>query len=276
MQPPALTTLARVKAWLQITTEDSDVQLLALIRAVSTFLYKYIDLPTVVVSDYSELRDSQGHTWIRPYNWPLLSLSSINYGGISVTNQSDGNPANAGYLLNFPNQNMGPGRITIQGYAQFPHGKNTVVINYTAGFQQVDDCIIIGVETGDPPSVTSGTVILSALWAADGEVYDTNTEIPYTKVSAAPAVGEYAVADGVYIFNAGDVGQPVTIVYSYVPADLAQAATELVGATFQDASHIGVKSKSLGGQETVSYFQNQITPSQAMMIQPYRRVTPRS
>lgn len=275
MQPPALTTLARVKAWLGITTEDSDAQLLVLIRAASDFIYNYIDLPTVVVTSYSELRDSQGHYWIRPNNWPLLSFTSLLYGGITVDNESTGNSAGPGFLVTYPNRNIGRARVTVQGYRPFPYGKNVITLNYTAGFQQVDDRLIIPVYNTDvPPVAVSGTVLLSQLWAADGGVIDTNTEVPYTLVDSAPLVGEYAVADGVYVFNVADVGKPVTITYSYVPADLAQATTELVGATFRDAEHIGVKSKSLGGQETVSYFQNSITPSQRMLLQPYMKVTP--
>jgi hypothetical protein len=276
MQSPNLTTLARVKSWLGITTEDSDAALLGLIQAVSVFIYDYIDIQTVAVTSYSELRDSQGHNWIRPNNWPLISLESVLYGGITVNTESSGNPAGPGFLINYPNRNIGRARITIQGYQPFPFGKNCVTINYTAGFQQVDDRIIIPIYNDeDPPVAVSGTVLLSQLWAADGGVIDTNTEVPYTLVSASPAAGEYTVSElGVYGFNVDDVGQPVTITYSYVPADLAQAATELVGATFQSAQHIGVKSKSLGGQETVAYFQNQLTPSMKMMLQPYMKVTP--
>jgi hypothetical protein len=276
MQSPDLTTLARVKSWLGITTEDSDASLAALIQAVSTFLYDYIDLPTVVVSSYSELRDSQGHSWIKPNNWPLLTFESLLYGGITVNQESSGNPAGPGFLITYPNRNIGRARVTVQGYACFPRGKNVLTLNYTAGFQQIDTKTIINVYNNDePPVAVSGTVVLSQMWAADGGVVDAITEVPYTLVTSAPAVGEYTVSElGVYGFNLADVGESVTITYSYVPADLAQAATELVGATFRSADHIGVKSKSLGGQETVSYFQNQITPSMRMMIQPYMKVTP--
>ena len=38
-----------------------------------------------------------------------------------------------------------------------------------------------------------------------------------------------------------------------VPQDLAQAALELAAERFRAAEHIGVRSKSLGGQETIAY-----------------------
>lgn len=272
---PNLTTLARVKAWLGIQTDiaTSDDQLRFLIKAVSRFIYQYIDLPTVVVSQYSERRDGYGKTWIAPYIWPLLSVGSIQYGGSSITVQSTGNPLQAGYTLNNPQ--YGPTRITLHGWC-LPYGKDQVLLNYTAGFQQVEDTIIIPVSnTDDPPVVIGGTVVLSQLWAADGGVtYADGT--PFTKVLLTPAIGEYTVIDGVYGFNLGDNGEEIIVTYSYVPADLEQAVIELIGTTFRDKDHIGVKSKTLGGQETVAYFQNQISPSMAMMLGPYRRVTPRS
>lgn len=275
MQPPLLTTLARVKAWLGITTDESDAQLLLLIRAASTFIYTFTNLPTVVVSEYSELRDAQGHYWIRPLVWPLISLQSILFNGQTVTQQSTGNPAGPGYLISNPVGGIGAGRITVRGYGEFPYGKDVLTINYTAGFQQIDDTVVVEVSDGGTPTpVITYTVLLSALWAADGGVAYTSTGTAFTKVDSAPAVGEYTVADGVYGFNIGDKDAEVTVTYSYIPADLSQAATELVGTTFTDAQHIGVKSKSLGGQETVAYWQNQMTPSQKMLLNPYRKVTP--
>lgn len=271
MSAPALTTLAKVKEWLGIasTTTTSDDYLNFLIQAASRFVYTYIDLPTVAVATYAERRDSYGKNWISPYVWPLLSVESIQFGGFSVTQPSTGNPIGSGYTRNDPQ--YGPARLTLHGYC-LPCGKDTVLINYTAGFQSVEDHTII--DFGSP--ATAGQVEVDLMWAADGSVIKTSDLTPFTKVDATPAVGEYTVSDlGVYGFNLADVGEGVTITYSFVPADLAQAVTELIGVTFRQKDHIGVKSKSLGGQETVSYFQNQMTPGMKMMFQPFMRVMPK-
>ena len=71
--------------------------------------------------------------------------------------------------------------------------------------------------------------------------------------SAAPGAGQYVVSGGVYAFRAADAGRAVTIGYGYVPQDVAQAATELAAERFRAAERIGLKSKSLGGQETIAY-----------------------
>ena len=50
-----------------------------------------------------------------------------------------------------------------------------------------------------------------------------------------------------------DAGAAVSLSYGYVPQDLAQAALELAAERFRAAEHIGVRSKSLGGQETIAF-----------------------
>ena len=69
-----------------------------------------------------------------------------------------------------------------------------------------------------------------------------------------------------------DAGASVTISYGYVPQDLAQAATELGAARFRAAERIGLSSKSVGGQETISYDMSAIPAPIVALIQPYRRV----
>lgn len=279
MPAPLLTSLAQVKAWLGIASDStsSDAILTRLISSVSRFLYQKIDLNTVLPTDYSELRDGYGHSWIRPYNWPLLSLTSVVFGSNTLTTASTGSPPNNGWTLNPPSSGFGPTRIKLHGYV-FPHGKDLIVLNYRAGFQETEELTIYEVlNTADPPVAVAWTVDLSDLFAADlGVTYDGVRNFdPLTKVSSNPALGEYTVtAAGVYGFNAGDTGHGVLVTYSYVPSDLAQAAVELIAGTFKEKEHIGVKLKTLAGQETIAYFQNQITPGIALLINPYLRVTP--
>ena len=72
-------------------------------------------------------------------------------------------------------------------------------------------------------------------------------------VSFAPGAGQYTVTNGVYGFSAADAGGAVTIGYGYVPQDVAQAATELAAERFRSAERIGLRSKAVGGLETISY-----------------------
>lgn len=278
MTAPALTTLAQVKAWLAIAAESttSDAILSRLIASVSRFIYQKIDLLTVLPTDYNELRDGYGHNWIRPYYWPVLNVNSVVFNSQTVNTPSTGSPPGPGYTITQPD--FGPGRLVLHGYC-LPRGKDQVVINYKAGFQETEELVIQPVfDTSDPPVAVSGTVDLSDLFAGDLGVTSAESfpVTVFTKVVSSPAPSEYTVTpDGVYGFNVLDVGNPVLVTYSYVPSDLAQAAVELIAGTFKEKEHIGVKLKTLGGQETIAYFQNQITPGIALLLNPYLRVTPR-
>jgi hypothetical protein len=91
-------------------------------------------------------------------------------------------------------------------------------------------------------------------------------------VSSAPTTGQYCVAGGAYTFSVGDAGAAVAISYGYVPQDVAQAALELAAERFRAAERIGLRSKSLGGQETIAYDTSAISAPVMALLQPYRRV----
>jgi hypothetical protein len=94
-----------------------------------------------------------------------------------------------------------------------------------------------------------------------------------TLVSASPAAGQYAVSGGTYAFSAADAGQSVSISYGYVPQDIAQATLELAAERFRAAERIGLKSKSIGGQETIAYDMSAMSAPIQAMLQPYMRIT---
>jgi hypothetical protein len=55
---------------------------------------------------------------------------------------------------------------------------------------------------------------------------------------------------------------------------LAQACIELVALRYRERTRIGEVSKSMGGAETVSYSQKDMTDSIKTLIQQYRLVAP--
>ena len=77
---------------------------------------------------------------------------------------------------------------------------------------------------------------------------------------------------GRYSFSAADAGQAVMLSYGYVPQDVAQAALELAAERFRAADRIGLRSKSVGGQETIAYDTSAVPAPILMMLQPYKRV----
>jgi hypothetical protein len=62
--------------------------------------------------------------------------------------------------------------------------------------------------------------------------------------------------------------------YAAVPADIAQAAIELVGERFKTRDRIGQTSKTLGGQETTAFSTAAMNPTVMALLTPYRRVIP--
>jgi len=62
--------------------------------------------------------------------------------------------------------------------------------------------------------------------------------------------------------------------YLTTPPEIAQACIELVALRYRERTRIGEASKSLGGGETVSYVQKDMSPAIATLLQQYRVVAP--
>lgn len=81
---------------------------------------------------------------------------------------------------------------------------------------------------------------------------------------------------GPLYFNKGirNIFITYTAGYATVPVDIAQACNELVGAKFKRRQRIGITSQQIGGQQTVSYSPNDLSPDTKAMLQNYRNVIP--
>ena len=62
--------------------------------------------------------------------------------------------------------------------------------------------------------------------------------------------------------------------YAATPPEISQACIELVALRYRERTRIGEMSKSLGGGETVSYSQKDMSASIATLLQQYRAVAP--
>jgi hypothetical protein len=60
--------------------------------------------------------------------------------------------------------------------------------------------------------------------------------------------------------------------YASVPASVAQAALELAGEAFRRREHIGLSTKSLGGQESVGFLATDMNAAIKTMLAPYRNL----
>lgn len=273
-----LTTLAAVKDWLGLEgTDSSDAELTRLVVAASAWAYTYLNRGPFPAHDLVENVRGNGKDTMLLKEWPVISISSVGIQGSEVKPATEGQFGlmSNGYVISdnvFPGS---PQSLNLFGGAFFWY-RSQVQVKYRAGYEATEDYVLEeGVdEEGNP----TGAIVQVRPGSAGSWLVDFGVKIDAVdavKVSKDPAIGEYSVDEwGYYSFNIGDKDKTASISYGYVPWDISQAITELVGETFRYKDRIGVKSKSLAGQETVSYFDTVMTPTVQSTLGLYRNVVP--
>ena len=271
MSPYDLTTLAAVKAWLGLpsTAGPNDATLSALATAASRAVLAAISRPSLLPQSYTETLDLESNrVYLR--QWPVLQVNSVLWRGIVIPpDTSPDFEASTGYALQ-PSDAAPPGSpqaLDLFGSFYRP-GRQSLVVSYRAGY---------AVQGETQTLATVAPFQLTALapygpWASDLGVAYAATGTALNPVAAGPGAGQYSISGGLYAFSAADAGQALTISYGYVPQDVAQAATELAAERFRAAERIGLKSKSIGGQETIAYDTSAIPAPVLAALQPYKRV----
>lgn len=259
-----LTTLSQVKDYLEISTDESDSSLIRLIDAASQFVLTWIDRDSFGVRTYTQNFRGNGKSSALLRSWPALSVTSVGVGGSFVPASTIGNAGlpGSGYALS--DVRFGPQSLDLYGYSFWGGAPSQVV--YTAGFRTSQSSVI-------PATPFQVTPTEDGQWIADFAV--TIDSVSAVKVAATPAVGEYSVDEwGTYTFNTADSGKTAVITYDYVPYDVSFAVTELIGEWYKRKDRIGLLSKTLGGQETVTFSQKDMGESIRNTLQPYANVVP--
>jgi hypothetical protein len=262
-----LTTLANVKAWLGLPSPPgvSDATLSGLVTAASRAILAALSRPSILPQAYADTIDLEGE---RVYlnNWPVSQVTSVRLDGLVVP--PVGSLPTLGWSLQ-PADAAPPGRpqaLDIFG-RRIQRRRQNLVVSYVAGYGVYQ-------ESATAPSAAPYQIAAQAPFgprASDLGVSYVSSGQALQKVAGAPALGQYAVAAGSYRFNAADAGAGLSVSYGFVPQDLVQAATELAAERFRAADHIGLSSKSLGGQETIAYGTAAISAPILALIAPYRR-----
>ncbi|MBR8248693.1 hypothetical protein [Burkholderia cenocepacia] len=115
---------------------------------------------------------------------------------------------------------IGRGTMKVTGKAQAGQFQGRVLSDLFFGISKsVGQTLVADNEAGTVPGTGPYTVTVanSTGWVTDLGVKYTATGLPLTRVASAPAVGQYAVAAGVYTFAAADTGLAVAISYTYTP-----------------------------------------------------------
>jgi len=260
-----LTTIERAKAWLLpssavATANTSDELLGRLITAGSRFVMNYMNRDSLDIVERDESYDTGGNNWVVLRQFPVVSVQSVEYLGITVTREATGNPPTNGWKV-FPGDGGGQQRLSVHG-VPLPRARAGVRVQYTSG------CLV-----SESHVVSSGAIALDSVWLSDQGVR-LEGGAALDRVTGTPGAGEYAVSDGAYTFHSSTNGQTVVVSYGYVPADIEQALVELVGERFKAKDRIGVSSKSIANGESISYNTRMVTDPIRHLLQSYCRVVP--
>ena len=225
--------------------------------------------PAILPATYREVFDGNGRDRLFLKNFPVVSVVSVAMDGVAV--------AAAPALPSWPTQGYGyvletvdpappsrPASLFLSGGC-FRRDRQNVTVTYIAGYQ-----------VSETQTVSNNALTAQAplgAWASNVGVVYASTGAALTQVSGSPAQGQFSVnAVGAYAFNTADNGASMTLTYGFIPYDLALAATEWAALRFKSQGFIGLRSKGLGGQETITY-ETAAMPSFVMAaIQPFKRV----
>lgn len=266
-----LISLSDLKAWLEVEGTGDDDLLSLLISQVSRAILSYLDRPSIMPTTYTDVIDGGNDRSIMLRYWPVTAIASCVIDGVSIPAAPPliaGISVQRGYILD-PIDSAPPGRMQRLSlrHCYFSRGLQNIIISYFAGYQVCDEKAVI-------PLAAPFTVTVEAPYgefASDsGVTYANGTAL--TPVELNPNQSQYAVSAGLYTFSAADAGMAISLTYGYVPYDLAFAAKEWAAERYAYHTRIGQASKSLGGQETMSFIVKDIPDFVACILQPYRRV----
>jgi hypothetical protein len=267
---PSPIDLVRVADFPAVNSPGATADLQRQITAVSRTILSAINRPSILPRAYVETYEV-GRAGLQLRAYPVTRVDSVSLAGTTVRPLVPGSGLLAGYEID-PADEMPPGRPQMIrfGYgAPLGFGCARATVAYTAGYQI----------TAEPVTVPVGGGVVAALqpwgaWASDcGVAYvEGGALVP---VQANPGAGQYAITlVGQYEFSAADAGRQVTLTYGYVPADLANAAREWILERQAYAERRGYASKSLGGQETVSFLVSAVPTFVGPILQQYTNVVP--
>lgn len=273
MGADTLTNLSEVHSWLSITgvNAERDKLLNRLIKSASAFALNYMNRDSLARAvNANQLLDGHGNPWIVLREYPVISVDSLSVGS-RVYSPASGTPPSSGFWLDEVVHNA-PQKLSLLGCGTFPRQRMGIMITYTSGYYVSEEAHVLTTDAVDnliPMTTNQFYLAYHKVTLADVG----KTELEYVD-DPTPGPLQYWVdpATGTYYFNTAQAGIAVLVSYSYVPSDIVMGVTELVGERYKAKDRIGVNSKSLGGQETVSFNNQSMSHHVREMFNPYRRV----
>ena len=227
-----LTTVEKVRTYLNLTSLDADAKLGGLISSSSAWVTSQIGHP-ILSATYTETVNGNGTTSLVLRRSPVVSVTSVTVDGDAVPLRATS--TDSGYSVR-------DGSLDLVGH-YFTEGVQNVVVVYRAGYEVT--------ETVTVPA-TPYTVTTSSRWydAISASLVVAGTTL--TEVAASPSAGQYAAAASsagfaTYTFNAAQQALAVSITYATIPQDIEQAVIEHVALRYRDADRQGITNVSGDG-----------------------------
>ena len=288
MEATDLTTLGALKAWLNAPASDTtqDANLAAIISGVSRLWLNWTGRATLnSLGTYSEWYDGPGANPLLPRNAPVTAITALNILGVAVPQSTD--HLAYGWVLSDDGL-----RVYLVGWApvmpQLYMTRGPYGISYAAGgFGRVPQSVQLAYTAGYAPLAVSGEsqtvpaqqpnlLAFSSLnegpWVSDSGVsYAGGSAL--TKVTGAPAQGQYALESTGYLFATADAGAAVEISYSVgnPPDDVQQAVLQHCTLVAKRASRPDTASDTIPGASIIAYRRFELPPEVQRVIDVYRR-----
>lgn len=177
---------------------------------------------------------------------PIVSIVSLKVGG-QLWPMVDYGSESGGFSVE-------KGRLSTNIYAnkkQWPIERRSIIADFYIGFVLLKSGFIGAAPAPKVPAFT--TVAQTVNVTIDG--------VAAVKVNSAPASGQYSEANGELTFADADAGKAYTWEYAGTPPDIELAILDIAATAYAARDRVGVTSKSLAGQESVSFSQDYVPPS---------------
>ena len=295
-----LTTLANVRGWVGSQAGTDDALLSRLITVASQQILMELQRPDLGLTTVTEILDGKDTPKIQLRNWPAASVTALSVNGTAIP-ASTGYPVYGYQLEKLVGSQAGrPQSVSIIGgtgidgvyiangvaqfaqvggsYRPFSRGMGNISVTYQYGYVVQNEAQTVAT-SGSAYLVTPNAPYgsfggdLGVTYASNGTALTAKppgTVLSTGQYIAPTLTGENPVPN--YLFAAGDAGVAVLINYNYIPAPLEQACIETVGERYSYKGRIGMKTKSLGGEETASYDISGLSAAVMEMIRPYKLV----
>lgn len=142
----------------------------------------------------------------------------------------------------------GGGRGLFRTGLVFPFGTGNISVQYSAGYPPLT-------VSNEIDTVNANTITLQqAPWVADGGVLYYPSLVPLAVVNNSPTVGQYAVSNGLYVFNSGDSANAVAVTYNInsAPYDLEYAVRCVVAINYKRKGWQDQGSRTVNARETAT------------------------